>query len=81
MESPRLWLTSQEGLRDMQCRISPWPLEAEDMLKSMLERIRQKERHEEMGKMRVDRLRLLGNGVVPQTAARAWVTLSEELGL
>ena len=28
---------------------------------------------------RVDRLRLLGNGVVPQTAAKAWVVLSEEL--
>ena len=26
---------------------------------------------------RVDRLRLLGNGVVPQTAAKAWVTLKE----
>jgi len=30
---------------------------------------------------RIDELRMLGNGVVPQTAARAWVTLSEELGL
>ena len=28
---------------------------------------------------RVDRLRLLGNGVVPQTAAKAWLALSEEL--
>jgi DNA (cytosine-5)-methyltransferase 1 len=26
---------------------------------------------------RVDRLRLLGNGVVPQTAAKAWITLNE----
>ena len=26
---------------------------------------------------RVDRLRLLGNGVVPQTAAKAWITLGE----
>ncbi len=28
---------------------------------------------------RVDRLRLLGNGVVPQTAALAWLTLNERL--
>jgi hypothetical protein len=26
---------------------------------------------------KVDRLRLLGNGVVPQTAAKAWITLNE----
>jgi len=28
---------------------------------------------------RVDRLRLLGNGVVPQTAAKAWITLNKEM--
>jgi hypothetical protein len=28
---------------------------------------------------RVDRIRLLGNGVVPQTAAKAYTTLSERL--
>ena len=28
---------------------------------------------------RVDRLRLLGNGVVPQTAAQAWITLNKEM--
>ena len=28
---------------------------------------------------RVDRLRLLGNGVVPQTAARAWTVLNEQI--
>ena len=28
---------------------------------------------------RVDRLRLLGNGVVPQTAAKAWIILNEEM--
>jgi hypothetical protein len=25
----------------------------------------------------MDRIRLLGNGVVPQTAAKAWITLNE----
>jgi len=29
---------------------------------------------------RVDRIRLLGNGVVPQTAAKAWITLNKRLG-
>ena len=29
---------------------------------------------------RVDRLRLLGNGVVPHTAAKAWIVLNEQLG-
>ena len=29
--------------------------------------------------MQKDRLRLLGNGVVPQTAAKAYITLSERL--
>jgi len=28
---------------------------------------------------RVDRIRLLGNGVVPQTAAKAWITLNKRL--
>jgi DNA (cytosine-5)-methyltransferase 1 len=28
---------------------------------------------------RVDRIRLLGNGVVPQTSAKAWQVLNEEL--
>jgi DNA (cytosine-5)-methyltransferase 1 len=28
---------------------------------------------------RVDRIRLLGNGVVPQTAAKAWITLNDRL--
>jgi hypothetical protein len=28
---------------------------------------------------RVDRLRLLGNGVVPQTAAQAWTVLNKEV--
>ena len=31
------------------------------------------------GSNRVDRLRLLGNGVVPQTASKAWETLEEDL--
>ena len=30
---------------------------------------------------RVDRLRLLGNGVVPQTAAKAWITLNERFDM
>ena len=28
---------------------------------------------------RVDRLRLLGNGIVPQTAAKAWITLNNQI--
>ena len=28
---------------------------------------------------RVDRIRLLGNGIVPQTAAKAWITLQQEI--
>ncbi len=28
---------------------------------------------------RVDRLRLLGNGVVPHTAAKAWIVLNDQL--
>ena len=28
---------------------------------------------------RVDRIRLLGNGVVPQTAAKAWITLNKRI--
>jgi len=28
---------------------------------------------------RIDRIRLLGNGIVPQTAAKAWVTLQEKI--
>jgi len=28
----------------------------------------------------VDRLRLLGNGVVPHTAAKAWIVLNDQLG-
>jgi hypothetical protein len=28
---------------------------------------------------RVDRLRLLGNGVVPDTAAKAWIVLNDQL--
>ena len=30
---------------------------------------------------RIDRLRLLGNGVVPQTACKAWTILSERIGI
>jgi len=30
---------------------------------------------------KVDRLRLLGNGVVPQTAAKAWITLNERFDM
>ena len=28
---------------------------------------------------RVDRIRLLGNGVVPATAAKAWITLQHKI--
>jgi hypothetical protein len=28
---------------------------------------------------RVDRIRMLGNGIVPQTAAKAWLTLQQQI--
>jgi hypothetical protein len=28
---------------------------------------------------RVDRIRMLGNGIVPQTAAKAWITLNKRI--
>ena len=50
----------------------------QDLFEAMLDRVGPSERPEAMGS-RVDRLRLLGNGVVPATAARAWEVLRGRL--
>jgi DNA-cytosine methyltransferase len=66
-------------LCDLQKTIYPKQADCENLLKRMLERIREDERSKTMGNTRIDRLRLLGNGVVPQTAAIAWTVLNERL--
>jgi len=65
------WIEKNEGLRDMWQAFYSKPLEeAQDLQQSLFERVRKIERTKEVGptKDRVNRLRGLGNAIVPQVA-------------
>jgi DNA (cytosine-5)-methyltransferase 1 len=64
------WPPSPEDVRVWQAVLDRWP-EVEPALRGMVDGMAP----------RVDRLRLCGNGVVPQQAAYAFVTLATDLGL
>ncbi len=60
-------IEKEEELRDLRDRIYAKPLkETQQLQQSLLERIRAQERNEKMASQRVNRLRGLGNAVVPQ---------------
>lgn len=61
------WIEKDEKLRNMWEIIRAKPFEESQYLqKKLLERIRQKECNEKMASKRVDRLKCLGNAVIPQ---------------
>jgi site-specific DNA-cytosine methylase len=70
--------TKGTNMCDLRYILSPRTLKSKNLLKDMSISIGEKKRINPV-ENRVDRLRLLGNGVVPQTAAKAWRTLYNEI--
>ncbi|KKL07186.1 hypothetical protein LCGC14_2588510, partial [marine sediment metagenome] len=65
------WIEKSQGLRNLWKAFYSKPLEeAQDLQQELLERVRKIERSKEVGptKNRVDRLKGLGNSIVPQVA-------------
>jgi DNA (cytosine-5)-methyltransferase 1 len=61
------WIEKDKTVRDLWDRICSKPFEkTQDLQQTMLERIGSQERNEKVASGRVDRLRALGNAVVPQ---------------
>jgi DNA (cytosine-5)-methyltransferase 1 len=69
------WANTDKRLRDLLEAFSE--TQNQDLLERVFQRIGEIERAKTME--RVDRIRLLGNGVVPSTAAKAWQVLDAEL--
>jgi hypothetical protein len=70
-------ITETKELCDLWEILCAEPQYSEELQQKMLECIGEIERKEEVG-MRVDRLRLLGNGVVPQQAEKAFRQLIQQ---
>jgi hypothetical protein len=70
------WVEGDEGLRDMWEEFCSKPFnEEQDLLARLLERIGEIEREKTMGPCRVDRIKCLGNSVVPNQAREAFKRL------
>lgn len=65
---------NNKNVCNLQCDIRLGALKSKNVFKSVLTGTRQDECKKKMG-LRVDRLRLLGNGVMPQVAEKAFLTL------